>query len=435
MRTYCAEAASYGCVTEPKTARLTNVLVIVNPLANRRTAQKSVSTRTLSNISTEPPSQSNSPISTLQFDDYCAPILHLSGVAIEILKTDSEGHARRHIEALETLPDAIIVAGGDGTVSEAITGLLRRSNGHGNTPIGVLPCGRTNTLARQLFGYSDESAVHEVRGLASAAIAVVRGRHTATDVIKVEPLHDDAEPSEAAAAASLRPIFAIGSIQWGAYRDALSLRDKYWYCGPGRDYCAFLFNAFSKRLTWECAAQLEYSPPCAGCSNCYVKQSAATATAVPSNTGGANRRWWSGYSAPKGSGVAAMNGAALPDYSRILNPDCGSAEQRAVQPNELLLRHNVQRSNEEVPRLNVQLVGNEPLSAVDFVKEGWSRVRGTAEKSSATAELDVRTVEIRPAAQVLHGEGRETFFSIDNEAYEVKPVRVSVIPRAVRMYT
>lgn len=57
-----------------------------------------------------------------QFDEYCAPILHLAGIPIDVVKTDSEGHARRYIEDLESLPETILVAGGDGTVSEAVTG-------------------------------------------------------------------------------------------------------------------------------------------------------------------------------------------------------------------------------------------------------------------------------------------------------------------------
>lgn len=59
-----------------------------------------------------------------QFDEYCAPILHLAGIPIDVVKTDSEGHARRYIEELESLPETILVAGGDGTVSEAVTGKL-----------------------------------------------------------------------------------------------------------------------------------------------------------------------------------------------------------------------------------------------------------------------------------------------------------------------
>lgn len=57
-----------------------------------------------------------------QYDDYCAPILHLGGLLVDVVKTDSEGHARRYIEELETLPETILCAGGDGTLSEVVTG-------------------------------------------------------------------------------------------------------------------------------------------------------------------------------------------------------------------------------------------------------------------------------------------------------------------------
>lgn len=335
----------------------------------------------------------------------------------------------------------ILVAGGDGTVSEAITGLLRRTGGAAaTTAIGVLPCGRTNTLAQQLFGYSNADSVSEVKGMATAAMAIVRGKLTDTDVIKVEPIVDDVEHEHASPPA--RPIFAVGSIQWGAFRDALHKRDKYWYFGPLRDYSAYLFNSISSHLTWECAAELTYSPPCAGCSNCYTvsasklsSNSKATSSPLANNT----RRWWSGYSAPKGGSTRTDGSGAddvQPDLSRVQNPVCHTASQLAVQPHELLLRNNARRSANEIPRLHIQLNGAD-LSAIDFVKEGWSRIRSeaTAAVAAAEREIEVRAVEIRPAPQALYSEEREAFFSIDNEAFEVKPVRVSVVPRAVRLYT
>lgn len=57
-----------------------------------------------------------------QFEKYCEPILNLGGVCIDIVKTDSEAHARRYVEELEVLPEAILCAGGDGTLSEIVTG-------------------------------------------------------------------------------------------------------------------------------------------------------------------------------------------------------------------------------------------------------------------------------------------------------------------------
>lgn len=57
-----------------------------------------------------------------QFEQYCAPILNLGGLSIDIVKTEHEGHARRYVEELETLPQAILCAGGDGTLCEIVTG-------------------------------------------------------------------------------------------------------------------------------------------------------------------------------------------------------------------------------------------------------------------------------------------------------------------------
>lgn len=42
MRNYCSEATQYGNVTEPTSAKLNKVLVILNPMANKRSALKTV---------------------------------------------------------------------------------------------------------------------------------------------------------------------------------------------------------------------------------------------------------------------------------------------------------------------------------------------------------------------------------------------------------
>lgn len=327
---------------------------------------------------------------------------------MELVQTDSEGHARRYVEELETLPDALLVAGGDGTVSEAVTGFLRRSH-FTDCPLGVLPVGRTNTFAKQVFDYSNDSSLSEVNGLANAAIAVVRANTKSQDVIKIEPL-TDATDSPA------KPIFALGTVHWGAFRDALSLRDKYWYTGPLKEYATFLFNAFGDRLTWNCASQLTYSAPCPGCSNCFERQTVAP----PPPT---NRRWWS--SAPK----TASSG---PDFSKVINPACSANQTTEVKPSELLVSQNSNRTDSELPRLVVQLGRDEPTS-VDFIRDSWTRMRNDA--FEPVQQLDVRSVEIRPEPQVLYSDENEAFFSIDNEAYEVKPVRISIVPRAVRMFS
>ncbi|KAG8535777.1 hypothetical protein GDO81_027809 [Engystomops pustulosus] len=53
--------------------------------------------------------------------------------------------------------DLIIVAGGDGTLQEVVTGLLRRTDqdSFSKIPIGFIPLGTTNTLSQTLYPQSE----------------------------------------------------------------------------------------------------------------------------------------------------------------------------------------------------------------------------------------------------------------------------------------
>lgn len=101
MHVYCQKAAVYGKEPLLPHQKARHITVILNPNANKRKA-------------------------TNEFEKYCAPLLHLAGICIEIRKTESEGHAKTLMETLDGT-DAILVAGGDGTVSEVVTGLLRKT--------------------------------------------------------------------------------------------------------------------------------------------------------------------------------------------------------------------------------------------------------------------------------------------------------------------
>lgn len=70
--------------------------------------------------------------------ELCIKISFSSGIYVEVVKTESEGHAKKIMETLSST-DAIIVAGGDGTLSEVVTGLLRRTN---ENNVGLVPLGK-----------------------------------------------------------------------------------------------------------------------------------------------------------------------------------------------------------------------------------------------------------------------------------------------------
>lgn len=403
MRHYCAEASRYGDVKIGHNQQPPKVLVLLNPAANRKSSEE-------------------------DFHNYCEPILHLAGFEVDVVKTDSEGHARRYVEELAVLPDALIVGGGDGTLSEAVSGMKRRADGT-QCPVGVLPLGRTNTLATKLFAADSaaSSDLENVRTMANAAYAVIAGKKEKKDVMRIEVLPNaaDEKPPE-------KPVYAVGALQWGAFRDILALRDKYWYTASLRDYTAFLFNAFDGAHTWNCKAKLTYTEPCSGCSNCYKDMDEQWAAAKKQEQ--QPRRWWSVF-------VPRTKTAPKTDYSKIVNENCSIRHEIEVDPSELVIKTcNVEDGSEEVDvkeKSTLKLVVGEQVdSSFGFIGDSWGRVKGRKFFECPAAEnVSVRTVELLPERIKVEETDPELYYSIDNEAYEVRPVKITLVPKAVEVFT
>lgn len=69
------------------------------------------------------------------------------------MKTESIGEARGLMEVMDNC-DGIVVAGGDGAVCEAVTGLLRRQDNQSavqRLPVGIIPVGKRNNVAKAIF--------------------------------------------------------------------------------------------------------------------------------------------------------------------------------------------------------------------------------------------------------------------------------------------
>ncbi|KAJ8759260.1 hypothetical protein K2173_006780 [Erythroxylum novogranatense] len=115
------------------------------------------------------------------FHEIVEPIFKLAGFKLEVVKTTSAGHARNLAANVDvsTCPDGIICVGGDGIINEVLNGLLNRGNQKEgiSIPIGIIPAGSDNSLVWTVFG---------VRDPVSAAIAIVKGGITGTDVFAVE---------------------------------------------------------------------------------------------------------------------------------------------------------------------------------------------------------------------------------------------------------
>ncbi|XP_025045584.2 acylglycerol kinase, mitochondrial isoform X3 [Pelodiscus sinensis] len=164
------------------------------------------------------------------FEKNAAPILHLSGLDITIVKTDYEGQAKKLLELMENT-DLIIIAGGDGTVQEVITGLLRRADEaiFSKIPIGFIPLGKTSTLSQTLYSESR----NQVECIAGATLAILKGETVPLDVLQIKGEKE-------------QPVFAVTGLRWGSYRDTGVKVSKYWYLGPLKTKAAHFFNTLKE---------------------------------------------------------------------------------------------------------------------------------------------------------------------------------------------
>ncbi|KAI4358077.1 hypothetical protein L6164_001980 [Bauhinia variegata] len=144
------------------------------------------------------------------FHGIVEPIFKLAGFRLEVVKTTSAGHARKLASSVDIskCPDGIICVGGDGIINEVLNGLLTRDNQKEgiSIPIGIIPAGSDNSLVWTVLG---------VRDPVSAAMAIVKGGLTPTDVFAVEWIQSGVIH------------FGLTVSYYGFVSDVLELSEKY----------------------------------------------------------------------------------------------------------------------------------------------------------------------------------------------------------------
>lgn len=262
--------------------------------------------------------------------------------------------------------------------------------------------------------------MERVKGLADASLAIVRGNASPVDVMKIEVIENDTEHA--------KPVYALSGFEWSAFIDAFYQRDKYWYYGRWRDYVTFIFNAFGNSITWDCAATIIYTDPCAGCSNCYISAQQIEQKSTK------NRRWWSSFISSVRLGTAQSRLNKMPDYSKVKNNNCKN--QTTIECDGcagiIVNTSNPRKSSESngiYPQLELKLIKGE--SGFSFINDSWKRMN--TNQINFDQEHVVRTVEIRPKIDLKSDE--EKFFFIDHESYEVKPIRITILPKLAHFYS
>ncbi|CAG2119837.1 unnamed protein product, partial [Medioppia subpectinata] len=246
--------------------------------------------------------------------------------------------------------DAVLIAGGNGTVHEVVTGLLRRTDGRPGVhqyPIGILPVGRRNTIAVNVNGVRDKH-LKPYELLAECTLSAIREVLKPVDVMRIEGTKG-------------RPVFALEEFNCGRLRDTLSVADGYWYLGAYlKPYLAFAFNTL-RRLTAVEGVSISYSNSCDGCSKCYQRYERE----APGGVGLAEgpTRWWHVFMPRKG---ADTRGPTQPkrDLKAIHNSECGQWSTLAETGADNVL---IQNTNESKLKL---IIHSQPSAHRQFINDG-----------------------------------------------------------------
>lgn len=286
---------------------------------------------------------------------------------------------------------------------------MRRQDNY-SVPIGVIPLGQFNQFSLSLLNSRAENNVEVVRAMAASTLAIVKGSTRKKDVMKIELVSDDEEEAK-------RTFYSLGSISWGSFTDILKKKDKYWLTGSLRNYSAFLFNGLFARdgITWNCSAQLTYSEPCQGCSNCYEKIETKSQKLQ-------NSRWWSKFNSKD----------VVPEYSKILNPNCLQSTEIDIKSSEFAITSNsVESQSDDESQLNVKFNEEADNYSFNYIWQSWKRV-------SDRNYLNIPDAKVLAARQVTLfpqlSEDKESFFSIDNNSFEVRPIKVTVLPKRIEFF-
>lgn len=97
-------------------------------------------------------------------------IMVRAGYEVTVYPTQERGGATAKVESAENDYDLLVCAGGDGTLDEAVTGMMRREI---KMPLGFIPAGSTNDFAASL-GIP--------KSMGKAAYTAVTGRPFACDI-------------------------------------------------------------------------------------------------------------------------------------------------------------------------------------------------------------------------------------------------------------
>lgn len=159
-----------------------------------------------------------------------------------------------------------------------------------------------------------------------------------------------------------------------------------------------------------------------GCSNCYVEQQKLDVKS-------ANRRWWSAFIPSFRLGASQPGSKAL-DYSKVHNANFAVKTSVECESAGIIVSSsNIEKENEPLPHLSLKLIKRR--DGFSFISDSWDRLN--REQINVDEEYSIRTIEVLPKPRT--NPDQERFLYIDHESYEVKPIRITLLPKLINIYS
>ncbi|TMW45702.1 hypothetical protein DOY81_009218 [Sarcophaga bullata] len=357
-------------VHQNPSSKAANVLVILNPMANGKGCEK-------------------------MFKKYCEPVLHMAGYSVDVIKTKYVGHAKSVMETLTQLPDVVVVAGGDGTSSEVVTGLLRR-----NTeicPILFLPLGVKNKTVSKFVPQEYEGKVELVKYLSNIVLALIHEHVKSFPVVKYEIIPSDSQTAEVH-----KPIFGLQGLSWGVLSNIEISKEKYWYFGALKYQAAVIMSAMRNKFSENISATLMCTPPCPGCRKCLIPVKTKRHS--------------------KFANVFKLRENMQPTEKEICfdNKTCGTETLYNVEAKQIDIVCSKNRDSFFELNTNViENISNQTMFLTNMLKET---------KLQSTVLYKGNTIKLLPQ------EAENQTYYIDGEGFEARPIKISFLPNAIKCY-
>jgi len=417
MKKFCKEALSYGEMTQHLTTKPYHVTVILNPAAQGGKARS-------------------------KFENFCEPLLHLAGYKVSIIRTESNGQAKQILELMEE-PNAVLVAGGDGTLMEAVTGMIRRKDSTSfcrNVVLGVLPVGYNNCMAKTLFPSADSDQSTKVTLMAEATMSVIRQLSRPIDVLEIENISE--EDSEFHG----KKLHGLRQVQFGAFRDSYERIDNYWFFPVIKKYLAhfFAYTTAAKHIMWNITGTLENQ----------ITEEITLTKDIEEKSSVSDQNTWMDYlfyfwpsvnaSSSGGTSVDSNNPQSLTQKVNVWSEPikCDSSELTIQSDNDVGLQK--QKSD---PRLQVTL-GPQDIGIQQFLTEAWRRqwnktmfFQPSSNKDSDNEGWhifpELKSFKWTPERTNLDSSdsGDQKYFYLDGEKIELHGgMQVTMIPNQLTMF-